>query len=173
MQSSVGGVPEETFTATTSQPTETRHPSPRTVGELRASGHVQRTVRDEIRNNLLTALREGRDPWPGIVGFESTVIPQLERALIAGHDVVMLGERGQGSTRVLRTLSGLLDEWTPVIAGSELGEHPYEPITLIRRAADLLSTTCPSDGATAASGTARSWPPPTPRWPTSSATSIR
>ncbi len=72
-------MPEETFTATTSQPTETRHPSPRTVGELRASGHVQRTVRDEIRNNLLTALREGRDPWPGIVGFESTVIPQLEQ----------------------------------------------------------------------------------------------
>ena len=134
------GVPEETFTATTSQLTETRHPAARTVGELRASGHVQRSIRDEIRHNLLTALREGRDPWPGIVGFESTVIPQLERALIAGHDVVMLGERGQGKTRVLRTLVGLLDEWTPVIAGSELGEHPYEPITpaSIRRAADLL-----------------------------------
>ncbi|MFT4125672.1 MAG: magnesium chelatase, partial [Gordonia sp. (in: high G+C Gram-positive bacteria)] len=120
--------------------TETRHPSPRTLGELRASGHVQFSVRDEIRRNLLAALRSGSDPWPGIVGFEATVIPQLERALLAGHDVVMLGERGQGKTRILRTLAGLLDEWTPVIAGSELGEHPYEPITpaSIRRAANLL-----------------------------------
>ena len=133
------GVPED-FTTHTSQTTETRHPSPRTLGELRASGHIQRSIRDEIRHNLLNALRAGDDPWPGIVGFEATVLPQLERALIAGHDVVMLGERGQGKTRILRTLVGLLDEWTPVIAGSELGEHPYEPITpaSIRKAANLL-----------------------------------
>lgn len=112
---------------------------PSTVGELRESGHVQRTVKEEIRENLLAALRDGRDPWPGIVGFEETVEPQLERALIAGHDVVLLGERGQGKTRLLRTLNLLLDEWTPVIAGSELGEHPYEPITpaSIRRAQEL------------------------------------
>lgn len=110
-----------------------------TVGDLRASGHQARSVRAEIRDNLLAALRAGRDPWPGMHGFESTVIPQLERALIAGHDVVLLGERGQGKTRILRTLAGLLDEWTPVIAGSELGEHPYEPITTesVRRAAEL------------------------------------
>lgn len=111
----------------------------KTLGELRAAGHVQRSVKEEIRENLLAALRDGRDPWPGIVGFEDTVAPQLERALIAGHDVVLLGERGQGKTRVLRTLSLLLDEWTPVIEGSELGEHPYEPITpaSIRRAEEL------------------------------------
>ncbi|MCE4268875.1 magnesium chelatase [Rhodococcus sp. MS16] len=111
----------------------------KTLGELRATGHVQRSVKEEIRENLLAALRDGRDPWPGIVGFEDTVAPQLERALIAGHDVVLLGERGQGKTRVLRTLSLLLDEWTPVIEGSELGEHPYEPITpaSIRRAEEL------------------------------------
>ncbi|MEN0128743.1 MAG: sigma 54-interacting transcriptional regulator [Brevundimonas sp.] len=115
------------------------HPAASTVAELRASGHVQTSVRDEIRNNLLAALREGRDPWPGLHGFESTVIPQLERALLAGHDIVLLGERGQGKTRLLRTLVGLLDEWSPVIAGSEIGEHPYEPITAasIRRAAEL------------------------------------
>ncbi|WP_455900591.1 ATP-binding protein [Rhodococcus gordoniae] len=114
-------------------------PRPSTVGVLRASGHVQRSVKDEIRHNLLAALRDGTDPWPGILGFEDTVVPQLERALIAGHDVVLLGERGQGKTRLLRTLPLLLDEWTPVIAGSELGEHPYEPITpaSIRRAAEL------------------------------------
>ncbi|MCD2105449.1 ATP-binding protein [Rhodococcus erythropolis] len=111
----------------------------KTLGELRASGHVQRSVKEELRENLLAALRDGRDPWPGIVGFEDTVAPQLERALIAGHDVVLLGERGQGKTRLLRTLGLLLDEWTPVIEGSELGEHPYEPITpaSIRRAREL------------------------------------
>ena len=77
--------------------------------------------------------------WPGILGFEDTVLPQLERALIAGHDIVLLGERGQGKTRLLRGLTGMLDEWTPVIAGAELGEHPYSPITpeSIRRAADF------------------------------------
>jgi magnesium chelatase subunit I len=114
-------------------------PQPTTVGELRAAGHVAKPLRTEIRDNLLAALREGRDPWPGLHGFEDTVIPQLERALIAGHDVVLLGERGQGKTRVLRTLVGLLDEWTPVVAGAELGEHPYEPITHVsqRRAAEL------------------------------------
>jgi magnesium chelatase subunit I len=114
-------------------------PSASTVGELRASGHVHKPLRQEIRDNLLAALAAGRDPWPGLYGFEDTVIPQLERALIAGHDVVLLGERGQGKTRILRTLVGLLDEWTPVIAGSELGEHPYHPITHVsqRRAAEL------------------------------------
>ncbi|MFD1717323.1 magnesium chelatase [Georgenia deserti] len=110
-----------------------------TVGELRRSGHVLRSVREEIRDNLLAALRGGRDPWPGLHGFAGTVVPQLERALIAGHDVVLLGERGQGKTRLLRTVAGLLDEWSPVIAGSELGEHPYAPITPAsrRRAAEL------------------------------------
>ena len=114
-------------------------PTQTTVGELRSSGHVQKTLRVEIRDNLLAALRDGRNPWPGLHGFESTVIPQLERALIAGHDIVLLGERGQGKTRLLRTMVGLLDEWSPVIGGSELGEHPFEPITTtsLRRATEL------------------------------------
>ena len=68
------------------------------------------------------------DPFPGIVGFDDTVLPELERALLAGHDLVLLGERGQGKTRLIRTLVGLLDEWTPVIAGCELHEHPYAPV---------------------------------------------
>ena len=107
----------------------TAAPAITTLGELRASGHEHKPLRTEIRDNLLAALREGRDPWPGLHGLEDTVLPQLERALIAGHDVVLLGERGQGKTRLLRTMVGLLDEWTPVISGSELGEHPYEPVT--------------------------------------------
>jgi magnesium chelatase subunit I len=118
---------------------ETQAPNIGTVGELRASGHVQKPLRVEIRDNLLAKLRAGDNPWTGLHGFESTVIPQLERALIAGHDVVLLGERGQGKTRILRTLGALLDEWTPVIDGAELGEHPYEPITHAsrRRALEL------------------------------------
>jgi magnesium chelatase subunit I len=120
-------------TATTAAPTIS------TLGELRASGHQSKPLRTELRDNLLAKLRAGENPWPGLHGFEATVIPQLERALIAGHDIVLLGERGQGKTRLLRTIGGLLDEWTPVIAGSELGEHPYEPITheSQRRAAEL------------------------------------
>ncbi|MFS3127963.1 sigma 54-interacting transcriptional regulator [Nocardioides sp. Bht2] len=119
--------------------TISERPASTTVGALRASGHQFRTLRQELRGNLLAALAEGRDPWPGLHGLETTVIPQLERALIAGHDVVLLGERGQGKTRLLRTMVGLLDEWTPVIGGSELGEHPYEPVTptSIRRADEL------------------------------------
>ena len=103
-------------------------PTPRTLGQLRESGHVQKSLRTELRDNLLAKLAAGDDPWPGLHGFDETVIPQLERALLAGHDVVLLGERGQGKTRLLRSLVGLLDEWTPVIAGAELGEHPYAPI---------------------------------------------
>jgi magnesium chelatase subunit I len=105
------------------------HSRPSTVGELKASGHRERGVKQEIRENLITALAEGEDSWKGILGFDDTVLPQLERALIAGHDVVLLGERGQGKTRILRSLVNLLDEWTPVIADAELGEHPYTPIT--------------------------------------------
>ena len=107
----------------------TAAPTIATAGALRAAGYAAKPLRTEIRDNLLAKLRAGEDPWPGLHGFEDTVIPQLERALIAGHDIVLLGERGQGKTRLLRTMVGLLDEWTPVIAGADLGEHPFEPIT--------------------------------------------
>ncbi|MFW5469335.1 magnesium chelatase [Knoellia sp. CPCC 206435] len=114
-------------------------PEPRTVGQLRAAGHRPKHLRQEIRDNLLARLAAGEDPWPGLHGFADSVIPQVERALLAGHDIVLLGERGQGKTRLLRALVGLLDEWSPVIEGSDLGEHPFEPITpgSIRRAAEL------------------------------------
>ncbi|GAB3132433.1 sigma 54-interacting transcriptional regulator [Tsukamurella serpentis] len=120
-------------------PDRTAGSRPTTLGGLKASGHAYRGVKDELRHNLLTALRTDADPWEGIQGFDDTVVPQLERALLAGHDVVLLGERGQGKTRLIRTVVGLLDEWTPVIDGAEFGEHPYHPITpaSIRRAREL------------------------------------
>jgi magnesium chelatase subunit I len=101
---------------------------PTTLRELRASGHVHRPVKDEIRDNLLARLRSGEPRFPGIVGFEETVSPHLERALLAGHDLVLLGERGQGKSRLIRTLGGLLDEWTPVVEGCEINDHPYAPV---------------------------------------------
>ncbi|HYO86071.1 MAG TPA: sigma 54-interacting transcriptional regulator [Dermatophilaceae bacterium] len=104
------------------------------LGALRAEGVEYRTVKSEIRDNLLRRLRAGQDSLPGMVGFEATVVPQVERALLAGHDLVLLGERGQGKTRLMRTLAGLLDEWSPVIAGSELNEHPFHPVTIGSRA---------------------------------------
>ncbi len=102
-------------------------PSITTLAQLRASGHQYRGVKAEIRQNLLAMLRSGQDPFPGIVGFGQTVLPHLERALIAGHDIILLGERGQGKTRLIRTLAGLLDEWTPAVAGCEINDHPYAP----------------------------------------------
>src|SRR4051794_35748662 len=103
-------------------------PETTTVAALRAGGHVARTVKQEIRVNLVARLASGDDRFPGIVGFDDTVPPQLERALLAGHALVLLGERGQGKTRLLRPLVGLLDEWTPVVAGCEINDHPYAPV---------------------------------------------
>src|SRR5690625_1071640 len=121
-------------------------PTPKTIGDLRASGHTYRGVKAELRDNLLSKLRAGERTFAGIVGFDDTVVPALERALLAGHDIVLLGERGQGKTRLMRTLTTLLDEWTPVIDGSPLGEHPYAPVTrasseLIARHGDDLAIT--------------------------------
>ncbi|MCS5478795.1 sigma 54-interacting transcriptional regulator [Corynebacterium sp. YIM 101645] len=104
-------------------------PNVSTIGELKAAGYTHRPLRTEIRENLLTKLSAGEDPWPGLHGLQHTVIPQVERALIAGHDIVLLGERGQGKTRLLRSLTGLLDEWMPAVADSDLREHPLAPIT--------------------------------------------
>jgi magnesium chelatase subunit I len=109
------------------QPPAAPPPQISTLGELRASGHQLRTVKQELRHNLLERMRAGEDAFPGIIGFGQTVLPHLERAIIAGHDVILLGERGQGKTRLIRTLTGLLDDWTPVVAGCEINDHPYAP----------------------------------------------
>jgi len=117
---------------------------PTTLGGLRATGHQHRSVKAELRDNLLVRLRAGEDAFPGMVGFDETVLPELEAALLAGHDLVLLGERGQGKTRLMRTLGGLLDEWSAVVEGCEIGDDPHSPsCTRCRRLAAELGDDLP------------------------------
>jgi magnesium chelatase subunit I len=99
-----------------------------TLGALRSSGIADRTVKDELRSNLLAGLAAGTPLFPEIVGYDESVIPALERGILAGHDVIFLGERGQAKTRLIRHLVQLLDEVTPVVAGCEVNDHPFRPI---------------------------------------------
>src|ERR671919_3063643 len=100
---------------------------PGTLGELRASGWVSRPVKEEVRANAVARIAAGQPLVDGVIGFDETVLPQLENALLAGHDVIFLGERGQAKTRMIRSLVDLLDEWLPVVAGSEINDDPYHP----------------------------------------------
>ncbi|WP_334143432.1 magnesium chelatase [Rhabdothermincola sp.] len=109
---------------------------PETIGALRRSGWVSRPVKEEIRQNAVARIRAGEPLFPGVLGYEDTVLPQLENALLAGHDVIFLGERGQAKTRMIRSLTGLLDEWMPIVAGSEINDDPYHPVS--RHARDLV-----------------------------------
>ena len=114
------------------------------LGALREAGYLPHPVKAEIRTNLLRRLRAGEAPFPGILGFDDTVLPQLESALLAGHDIVLLGERGQGKTRLMRTLASLLDEWSPVVAGCEIHDDPFRPVCVrCRRLADELGDDVP------------------------------
>ena len=116
------------MTSSTSSTATDAPPPARTLRELRAAGHRHRPVKTEIRENIVEHMRNGHPRFDGILGFDETVLPALERALLAGHDVVLLGERGQGKTRLIRTLVGLLDEWSPVVDGCEINDHPEVPV---------------------------------------------
>jgi len=102
---------------------------PATLGQLKASGIAVLPVREEMRRNLITKIRSGEDVFPGIVGYEETVVPQLQNAILSGQDIILLGERGQAKSRIIRSLTSLLDEWTPVLDGCEIPEDPFAPIT--------------------------------------------
>ena len=107
---------------------------PTTIAELQASGWRSRTVKEELRANLIARLADGNAVLPGIIGYEETVIPAIENAVLAGHDLVFLGERGQAKTRMARLLVNLLDEWLPVVRGGDLNDDPYSPVSPAARA---------------------------------------
>jgi magnesium chelatase subunit I len=110
---------------------------PQTIGELRQSGWESRPVKDEVRANAMARMAAGEPVVSGLLGYDETVLPQLENALLAGHDMILLGERGQAKTRIIRSLVGLLDEWSPIIAGSEINDDPYHPVS--KPARDLVA----------------------------------
>jgi magnesium chelatase subunit I len=110
---------------------------PATLGQLRDSGWESVAVKDEVRRNAADRIAGGEALVEGVLGFGDTVLPQLEKALLAGHDIIFLGERGQAKTRIIRSLTALLDEWLPVVAGSEILDDPYHPVS--RHARDLVA----------------------------------
>jgi magnesium chelatase subunit I len=119
---------------------------PMTVRELRESGYRSRSVKQELRDNLIAHLAKGGPFLPGIVGYDDTVVPQIENAVLSGQDIVLLGERGQAKTRIARLLVGLLDEAIPVVAGCEINDDPLAPI-------------CPACRARIGDDTAIAWLP--------------
>jgi len=141
---SLAGVTPSNARKHASTPTKggTEHPfSPpppaATIGELRASKWTSVPVKVELRRNVLARLAAGEPVVSGVLGYDDTVLPALEHALIAGHDVILLGERGQAKSRIIRSLVGLLDEWMPVVAGSEINDDPYNPVSRLAR--DLVA----------------------------------
>ena len=109
---------------------------PATLGQLRESGWESQPVKEEVRRNAARLIADGKPVVEGVLGYEDTVLPQLENAILAGHDVIFLGERGQAKTRMIRSMIGLLDEWLPIIAGSEINDDPYNPVS--KHARDLV-----------------------------------
>ncbi|MBA2524964.1 MAG: magnesium chelatase, partial [Pyrinomonadaceae bacterium] len=106
---------------------------PGTLGELKASGYKRVSVRDELRANLIKKLRASETLFPGILGYSETVIPQLVNAILSRHNIILLGLRGQAKSRIIRQLTELLDERIPVIAGSEVNDDPFHPISAYGR----------------------------------------
>ena len=111
--------------------------NPETLGALKASGWESVSLRQELRRNAIAKIQADEPLFPEVLGYESTVTPQLENALLAGHDIIFLGERGQAKTRMIRGLTDLLDEWMPIVAGSEINDDPYNPIS--RHARQLIA----------------------------------
>lgn len=100
-----------------------------TFGELKKSGYKSLTVKEELRKNLIAKLRSGEQFFEGIHGFEHTVIPDLERAILSRHNIILLGLRGQAKTRIARLLTSLLDEYIPIITNSDLNDDPFNPLS--------------------------------------------
>lgn len=110
-----------------------QQPDIKTLGQLKKSGYQPKTVKEEVRQNLIKSIQEGSNPFEGILGYEDTVIPDVERALLSRHNILFLGLRGQAKTRMARDIINLLDEWIPYVAGSDINDSPYAPISLYAR----------------------------------------
>ncbi len=108
-------------------------PEPHTLGGLKRAGYQSRPVKEELRENLVAALAAKEPLFPGIVGYEETVIPELVNAVLARHDFILLGLRGQAKTRILRGLVNFLDPWLPIVAGSEINDDPFRPVSAYAR----------------------------------------
>ncbi|HLL89559.1 MAG TPA: sigma 54-interacting transcriptional regulator [Tepidisphaeraceae bacterium] len=107
----------------------THHPSPATLGQLKATGYKPMSVKDELRKNVIRKLKAGEELFPGVLGYRESVIPQIVNGILSKHDMLLLGLRGQAKTRILRLLPELLDEWIPVLAGTEINDDPIAPTT--------------------------------------------
>src|SRR5919107_1473479 len=105
----------------------------KTLGELKESNYQIASVKDEMRRNLLRKLRAGERLFPGIVGYDDSVVPQIINAILARHNIILLGLRGQAKSRIIRQLTDLLDERIPIIAGSEINDNPFHPISAYGR----------------------------------------
>jgi magnesium chelatase subunit I len=112
-------------------------PNISTLGELKASGYQPKSIKDELRDNLIASMRKREDVFHDILGYENTVIPDIERAILSRHNINLLGLRGQAKTSIARAMVRLLDEWIPVVAGSDLNDDPLQPIT--RYAKELIN----------------------------------
>lgn len=110
-----------------------KHKLPATLGELKKSGYKTKSIKDELRENLIRKLRDGESTFPGIIGYEESVVPDTERALLSRHNILFLGLRGQAKTRMARQMIDLLDEYIPVVAGSETNDDPYRPLSQYSR----------------------------------------
>ena len=108
-------------------------PPLRTLGDLRKAEIRTRPLRDELRANLIARIRAGQPLFDGILGYDDSVVPAVENALLCGHDLIFLGERGQAKTRMIRQLTGLLDAWLPIVAGSEIHDDPFAPVSMYAR----------------------------------------
>ena len=106
-----------------------KQPSIKTLGELKQSGYAPKSLKTELRTNLIHHMERGTNPFSGIIGYDETVLPDVQRAILSGHSINLLGLRGQAKTRIARTLTALLDEWIPCIDGSELNDDPLQPIS--------------------------------------------
>src|SRR6186713_2705725 len=108
-----------------------------TLGQLKNSGYKSKTIKEEIRQNLIGKLERKEETFPGIIGYEDSVIPDTERAILSRHNILFLGLRGQAKTRMARQMTELLDEYIPIVAGSEVNDDPLKPISKFAR--DILA----------------------------------